>query len=374
MNTLPTYIRATYFFMLLISVGFVVIYAQSILTPIIFAVLFAFLLLRPTRWLERHHFPTWVAALLSVVSMILIVLVIAGFMFNQVLSFADNWELMSEKIMDKTGQIQEMIATHTPWDAREQNAWLQQRSQAMNGSGGQYLMTLFSFTGALLAKITIIPILIFFMLVYRERFKTFISAAGKHYQWYVLEIMHKLVDTTQHYLRGLMIDILILAILNSAGLLLLGIPYAILLGTLAAILNIVPYIGVLVGSLLPVFMALVTKDNIWIAVGAFGVCSFVQFLDNNFITPKVVGSSVSLNPLAALIALLIGSLIWGVTGMVLAIPLTGMIKVVLDNVPSLHPYGFLLGEDRKYSYDKISDIPVLRTILRQRSSKKNTEE
>jgi predicted PurR-regulated permease PerM len=123
------------------------------------------------------------------------------------------------------------------------------------------------------------------------------------------------------------------------------LKYAILLGFVLAVLNVIPYIGALVGALLPVFVALVTRDSYVYAVVVLGICVTVQFLDNNFITPKVVGSSVSINPLASLVALIGFGSLWGLAGMLLAIPLTGMLKVVCDSVPSLHPYGYLLGED-----------------------------
>ena len=95
-------------------------------------------------------------------------------------------------------------------------------------------------------------------------------------------------------------------------------------------------------------MALITKDDIGYAFGAIGVAVFVQMIDNNFISPYVVGSSVSINPLTAIIALIIGALVWGTAGMILSIPLTGMLKVVFDNIDSLKPYGYLIGEEVNY--------------------------
>jgi predicted PurR-regulated permease PerM len=138
----------------------------------------------------------------------------------------------------------------------------------------------------------------------------------------------------------------------------LGINHAILLGVIAGFLNIIPYIGVLIGSLFPIVMALLTKDSIWIAVGALGVCVVVQFLDNNFITPNVVGSSVSINPLATLIVLVIGGMLWGVAGMMLFIPYLGMLKVVLDNVDGLKPFGYLIGEEAKLKQKKLKIFKI----------------
>src|SRR5690606_12314887 len=140
-------------------------------------------------------------------------------------------------------------------------------------------------------------------------------------------------------------------VLNSIGFLILGLKYAILLGFAIGFLNVIPYIGVLIGSLLPMIIALLTKDSAMYVVGALGVCLITQFLENNFITPYIVGSSVSLNPLASLVALLAAGMLWGVVGMILAIPITGMIKIVCDSIPSMRPWGYVLGEERHYNGD-----------------------
>jgi predicted PurR-regulated permease PerM len=136
----------------------------------------------------------------------------------------------------------------------------------------------------------------------------------------------------------------IIAVLNTVGLLLLGIEYAFFFGALAAFLNIIPYLGIIIGSILPIMMALLTKDSIWYAVGVAGAFTAVQFLEGNFITPNIVGSKVSVNPLAAIVALIFGGMLWGPSGMILSIPFTAIVKVILDNIESLEPFGFLLGE------------------------------
>jgi predicted PurR-regulated permease PerM len=89
---------------------------------------------------------------------------------------------------------------------------------------------------------------------------------------------------------------------------------------------------------------LLTKDSIWYAVGVAGAFTVVQFLEGNFITPNIVGSKVSVNPLAAIIALILGGMLWGPAGMILSIPFTAILKVILDNIEPLEPFGFLLGE------------------------------
>jgi predicted PurR-regulated permease PerM len=233
---------------------------------------------------------------------------------------------------------------------QKQIEWVRERAKTSASEGGSVLLTVFATTGTLLASFALIPIFIFFLTYFREKYKTFVMLVIKHdeQQQRAMAIVQKVSTVGQKYIKGIMIDIAILSVLNSVGFLLLGIPHAILFGVLAAMLNIIPYVGVLIGSALPVTMALITQDEIGYALGALGVCLFVQFLDNNFITPYVVGSSVSINPLTATLVLIASAMLWGIPGMILCIPLTGMIKVVCDNVESLKPYGFLLGEEVDY--------------------------
>jgi predicted PurR-regulated permease PerM len=141
--------------------------------------------------------------------------------------------------------------------------------------------------------------------------------------------------------------ILIVAVLNITGLLILGIDYAFFFGALGALLTIIPYVGIFIGALLPILMSLVTKDSAWYAVGVAGIFFFVQILEGNFITPNVVGSKVSINPLVAIVGLILGGMLWGAPGMILAIPFMAVIKVIFDSVEGLRPYGFVLGDSEE---------------------------
>src|SRR5690606_27964224 len=154
------------------------------------------------------------------------------------------------------------------------------------------------------------------------------------------------------WLRGVLTVMVFLAVLNSIGFLALGLKYAVLLGVTAAVLNVVPYVGPWLGAVIPALIALLTKDSAMSVLGVIGVIAVTQFLDNNFVTPKVVGSSVRINPLASIIALMAWGSIWGLMGLILAIPITGMLKLVFDEIPSLKPWGFLLGEEKTWPQEK----------------------
>ncbi|MBC7919965.1 MAG: AI-2E family transporter, partial [Ferruginibacter sp.] len=127
---------------------------------------------------------------------------------------------------------------------------------------------------------------------------------------------------------------------------------AFFFGALGALLTIIPYVGIVVGALLPILMALVTKDSAWYAAGVAGIFFLVQMLEGNFITPNVVGSKVSINPLAAIVGLVLGGMLWGAAGMILAMPFLAVLKVVFDSVEALEPYGYLLGDSKEVTQNK----------------------
>jgi predicted PurR-regulated permease PerM len=132
--------------------------------------------------------------------------------------------------------------------------------------------------------------------------------------------------------------------MNTAALLILGIEYAILLGIIGAVLNLIPYIGGLVAVALPMIVALATKSTAWYAFYVMGAYYFIQLIDNNYIVPYIVASKVKINALFSIIVVFVGNAIWGITGMFLSIPLLAILKLFFDHIDSLKPWGFLLGD------------------------------
>jgi len=356
----PLYFRLMCKLLLVILFVVVLEIAQDLLIPLTIAIFFTFLLMPVSRKLMQWRFPP---ALAIIISILLAIAVLGGliyFFYYQVLSFGDDLPELKKSVEEKVGRLQAYINERFNISRREQSKWFNQKMKENTSSGGGLIVGLFSATSSLMASFALIPIYVFFLSYYKEKYKKFIVIISNDSDpEKVLNIIKKISTVSQKYLKGVFLDIVILSVLNSVGFLLLGLKHAILFGVLAAILNIIPYIGVLIGSILPVLMALITKDEISYALGALGVCLVVQFLDNNFITPYVVGSSVSINPLTATIALVTGALIWGVPGMILCMPITGMIKVVCDNVERLKPYGFLIGEEVDYrQQEHIQDIII----------------
>lgn len=321
--------------------------------------LLAFLLLPLARKVESIGLPRWAGALSATLVMLIIVLgtfFLAGW---QLTRFGEDLPTLKQAFGEKGKAMQVWIEDQAHISQRDQVKWFNARLGELASSGGDIVMKLFSGTGAVLAAIVPIPIIVFLLLLLKDKFRTFFEQLGKTREGLVLDIMINVSKLSRKYMRGVLLVILILGALNSLGFLLLGLKYAVLLGFAIGLLNVIPYVGVLIGSLIPIIIALVTKDSVMYAVGALGVCLVTQFLENNFITPKIVGSSVSVNPLASIAALIGFGLLWGVVGMVLAIPITGMLKIVCDSIPSLKPYGYILGEDIDYPDEQQIHLPFI---------------
>lgn len=357
------------FFVLL---GFILQYASEVLIPLTFSFLLTFIVLPLSTRLERWYFPNWLSAFIGIVIVMLVLGSVVGLLSYQISDLMTDMPTIKEKLNTKFLEFQKYIGQHWGYTVREQNNWLDKKIKSSGESVDGFLMGFFNVTTTFLTDVFLIPILSFFLLIYKERFKKFLELVDEKYHFHTRFIITEVGKVSQSYLKGMVIDILILTVLGFLGFWALGLEYALLFAVLGAILNIIPYVGVLLGSIFPIVMALITKDSAWYALGALGVCVLVQFLDNNFIGPKVIGSSVSINPLFSTLALLVGSLVWGMSGMVLAMPLAGMLKVVFDNMPELQPYGYLMGEEENFDDRPLAFkgdlIPYLRRMIGEKKA------
>lgn len=337
--------QATFVLLFTIICAILLIEAKDVFIPLTFSLIFAFIVLPLSNFMEKKKFPRWLSTTISVIFLAVVLSSIILILSYQITRFADDMPMLKGKLNEKSLEFQQYIKKQWGYSVKEQNKWIDQQKDASKDNAGNYLMDFFSATTGFIANMTLIPIMVFFLLLYRKRFKIFLNLIDEQYDFHTFKMVKKIGIISQLYLKGLFFDVSILAVLNTIGFLILGVDHAILFGLIAAILNIIPYIGVIIGGLFPMIMVFVTQDSIWAVLGVLGVVTVVQFLDNNIIYPKVVGSSVSINPLMSIISLIIGNLIWGTTGMILALPLMGMLKVVMDHIDHLRPYGYLMGEE-----------------------------
>ena len=214
----------------------------------------------------------------------------------------------------------------------------------MNGSRSVIGSTI-STIGNALVVIFLIPVYVFMILFYRPLLLDFVRRIfGVENQAEVNSVLSSTKTIIQKYLGALVIEAAIIATLNSVGLLIIGIDYAIVLGVIGAILNVIPYVGGIVAVALPMMIALVTKSSSTYPLLVLALYIVIQFIDNHYVIPKVVASKVKINALISIIVILLGNALWGLPGMFLSIPLTAILKVICDHIEDLKPWGFLLGD------------------------------
>ncbi len=217
------------------------------------------------------------------------------------------------------------------------------KGELINGSGaaiGQTILTV----GSSIVVLFLIPVYVFMILFYHPLLIDFIRKSfAENNQSQVREIVTQTKSVIQRYLVGLVIEAVLVAILNSTALLILGIQYAILLGITGALLNVIPYVGGLVAVAMPMMVALVTKSSGWYAIYVLAAYYFIQLIDNNYISPKIVASKVKINALFSILAVIVGNALWGIPGMFLSIPILAIIKLIFDHVGTLKKLGLFIG-------------------------------
>ncbi len=342
---LPIYAKITFILISLALLWIFLVQMAGLLIPISFSLLFALLLHPLCVRLEGWRVPRVLAITICLILLVVVVIGILMGIVAQLTDFADILPELQNKFLTLFNDAQTWIRTEFGVKKKAQTDWLQKNAVMFTDSSGQIVGNLLSVVSSAFTNLGLVPVYIFFLLYYRNFLRKFLdrlfaSASETH----ILYVLVKVRDVVRNYLVGLVFVMSIIATLNTLGLLILGIQHALFFGILAALLNVIPYIGIVIGSVLPILMAVLTKDSLWYAVGVSAVFTTVQFLEGNFITPRIVGSKVSVNSLATVIALILGGLLWGAPGMILAIPFTAMLKVIFDTIPGMEAFGFLLGE------------------------------
>ena len=318
---------------------------DDILLPLVFSALFTLLLLPLCRWLEEHGIGrVWAIILCLLVLISVVAGIILGF-GSQLTQFKDELPKLQMKLMDFFNNTQEWARVKFNYTPMSLEDVKDSTLNLLKKSGGSYLGTTLNITTSALSNLAQVFIYIFCLLLYRDHLRQFMFRFVKpEKRTSAIHTMDSIQTVVQAYISGLLKVIAIVAILNAVGLLALGVKFAVFFAIFASVLAVIPYIGIMIGATLPAIVTLVETGSPIKAAGVVGVFLVVQFLEGNFITPMITGSQVSINPLAAILALILGNALWGTPGMILSIPLMAVIKVVLDSNKTTEPWGFLLGD------------------------------
>lgn len=346
----PFWLKAPVVLLGLILLFIVMSYGKFILMPLAFSAFFAMLLNPLVKMFERWKLGRAFSIILTLLVVIIVFAGILSLISAQFIQFSERIPEVTQKLKTIANDTIQYLENTVGISQQEQSDYLKQGVSNLIDQSGSYVSSIVSTTTNIFTVMTLMPIFIFFMLYNQEMYRTFFQKlfASKAGNSRVDKLLDRVQGVTQNYLVGMLSVIGILAVLNTIGLLLVGLDHAVFFGVFAALLAVIPYIGIIIGALPPLLFSLLLTDSLLTPVFVILVFATVQFLEGNFITPRIVGSKVSINPFVAIVALIIGGQLWGIAGMILFVPLIGILKVIFDQIPEMKPYGYLLGNSKTY--------------------------
>ena len=339
----PHYHQFSHSLLALAILAVAIYIGQDILVPLAMSGLIA-VLLRPVEdWLIRLGMHKVIAISIALLIAILVVAGLTVLLSMQLADFADDLPKIRRHLSDFFDTAQTWVKREYKVSYRQQEKYIQ-KAQAETLDTLQSSSTLGVITGPLVT-LTLVPIYVFLLLYYRSMLLHFLVVLfAEKYTSQVREVLGEIKGVIRRYMVGLLIETVCVAALNSIGLFVLNVQYAILLGVIAAILNLIPYIGGLVATVLTVLITFSSNPEPSVIVGVIGIFLLVQFIDNNVFVPLIVASKVRVNALVSIVGVLIGGALAGVAGMFLSIPAIAIMKVIFDRVDTLRPWGVLLGD------------------------------
>ncbi len=342
---LPWYAKITIILFGLSLAITILFFGRDVLIPLAYAALLSVVLHPLVAMMEKRKLPRLLSISIAITIACIAFAGLVAFLGMQVGQFGEDIPRLKKEGLEYIGKLQALIRENWGITYTDQLRWFQQGiSQAWESEGGVLGQTLLTFMG-ITTLIVLVPLYAFLILLYDDLIiEFFFRIFSGQKSGMLKEVLQEARTVVKSYIVGLILETGIVAVLNSGALLLLGIDYAILFGIIAAILNLIPYIGIMIGGLLPLIMAVITKDSAWYPLAVIGTFGVIQFIDNNFIVPYVVASRVSINALVSIIAVILGGMLWGISGMFLALPAVAILKIIFDRVESLKPWGLLLGD------------------------------
>jgi len=323
-------------------------FGRVVLVPVVFAIFFAMLMAPVCRWLDGRGLPralSCTVCILILLTALAVILVVAG---AEIAVFAEDLPKIEEKAAALLEQVQTWVEDKLNVSHEDQRTFARKQIQAVGQSAGAYIG---GFLGGIVSTVASLLLTLAFTFLFifnKEMYESFVLKLYKDEDpAKVKRVVHKICDVAQQYLTGRVLSILMLTALYAIGLLIIGIKSALLLAGIAALLTVVPYVGSALGGAFPFMMALVTEDSIQPALWVVAVIVFIQTVDNYFIEPRMVGGEVNLGALPSIFIILVSGIVWGVAGMILFIPILGIVKIVCDNVEPLKPFGYVLGDGEK---------------------------
>ena len=338
--------RMTYTLLAIILFLYGLIAIRNFLYPIAFGFLLAYLLFPIANWLEKKRIPRILANFITIIGVLGIMISLILLAYSQVAPVAGELPKLIDTGIRNLSAMLAVLGDYFGFDRSETRQLIQEQTSAFIASGGEYLQDIFSSTASTIVAVGLLPVYIFLFLYYRTKFAYFLlKIAGPTRRKETIEILREISKVSARYMGGVIAVVTVLCFLNSLGLWIIGVRFAIALGIISAFFNFIPYFGTLLGGLVPFLFALLVENDPVLAFRVVILFIIIQFIENNILTPNIVGGNVKVNPFFIITGLVAASIIWGIPGMLLIVPFLAIIRIVFSHIDPMRPYAFLLGEE-----------------------------
>ncbi|TPG37623.1 AI-2E family transporter [Flavobacterium pectinovorum] len=342
---LPFYAKISCILISLISFAYIFCIAKDIITPVLMAFLFAVLLLPVFTFLKtKFKFPRHLAAISCVLIFAACIVGILVFISYEVTDMANDFDTIKKNANTFITDIHKFIKDNFHVSIGEQKKYLDNVTKDSVQNGKATIGSAIVSISDLLLDCTIIPIYTFLFLLYKDHFILFLAKLiDKENHGILKDILSQIKVSINNYIVSLIIEMIVVSVLTSLGLWIIGVKYFILLGLITGILNVIPYIGILIAGIITVLASLTGSAETSIILGILIVNIIVQLIDNNLIVPLIINSKVEINAFVSIIGIIIGGASAGISGMFLAIPLLAISKIIFDRIESLEAWGYVMG-------------------------------
>ena len=338
----PFFIKSTVVLFGIILLVYTLLNLRDILVPLSFALIIAILLNPLVSKLQKKKMPSVLAISISLLLGMIFFVGVIYFLSSQIANLGESLPVLQQKFGMLLKELQAWLESSWGLSIKKQ---VQLVNDALNGSKALISSTVGTALGTL-AILFLLPVYVFLLLFYKSLIVNFLyEVFAEENSKNVAQILSETKTAIQSYMVGILLEATVVAVLNSTALLILDVKYAVLLGVIGALLNMLPYIGGIIAIALPVLMATVTKDGYSTQLGIVIAYGIIQFIDNNILVPRIVSSKVKINALVSILVVLLGGALWGIPGMFLSIPFVAVLKIIFDRVEGLRPWGKLLGDE-----------------------------
>lgn len=346
---------AIQFLLFSVLLTIILYYGREFLLPIVYAAFFAMLMAPLCRWLESKKVNRIVAVIICVFIVLITLLGIFAVIVAEATSFTDDLPMIQKKLYEYISSLEGFIEKQFGMPQARQVELLKEQVSSAGKSAGSYFGTIINGITGTLGGLVLTVVYTFLFLIHKEKYETFfVKLFGDGHAQTVKKVLEEITAVGEKYLSGRAISVFILWIIYTITLLSFGIKGALLLAAIAALLSIIPYIGSILGSIFPFLVAVITKDfatALWVA----GMLLFLHALSTYFIEPIIIGRKVKLSALAMVVGIVAGGFVWGISGMILFIPIIAMVKILCENVEHLKPYGYLIADPEEGTQSRLEE-------------------